>query len=1126
MNPVFEADYIDRMFAKCHEDFVKDPLNTSYLIVVPELRDAPWYKRWVKYYDIIDKHPRGSKLFSTKAAHTYNTSRLEPARNAGNAGRVFVDGTPWPVIVLYRNSSTTPTVDNALLAHLRFGHAHSRRIDALTANGVPTGLNLEPRELTHCNPSCSCATCKTTKMPRHGPYRAGDPHRHEHLDAFAYSSSDISGPFSPPSPSGYRYILVFIDRATIYSFLYFLMQKSDAADALREFLGDIKLLGRRPATMTIKTDAEAVYISGAFESVCKENAIRLVNSPPYVHEKNSSAEKYFRDIGDIARALMHTAGFPASSWPLAYRHANWLRNRLPSEKLGFDTPYFRAFGSDYDLSRVRVFGCRAFAHVPASQRTKLDDHAVAGLYVGHNDRAGGAYLVHFPGSNTTKTVSDPVFIEDIDSYASKLTIQDAVPELPLNPADVNRVRPAPFSEAIDHVDYSVISLGSWYTDEDHELVALVQLDHSTLDSPFWTTATTYLMQSSDRAHARKQLRTQVASWRHHGTISSFHPLFADVTCLARGGKQANLPAIVTAVDTSLTDSNSTMYTVVYNPDTKLDAQDLPESRLTFETVDGVAGALQPQRRPMSSTPTPKNYIQAMASVDQHFWIESISNEMTSIDRHGVIEYGKPPRDANIIGTMFVFKKKLNDDGSVEKFKTRLVGLGNHQEFGETFTETFAPGTQISSSRLILLLALVYNLDIHHMDVKTAFLQADFTDEVHIWVRLPPGFTSSSGHRHGLLRKPLYGIRQAAREWYITLKDYILNSDTRWKQSKVEPQIYYISDSTLFCAVMVHTDDFFGICSDDEFWKSFLKSILARFDIDVKGNVKNMLQMHITRDHESINLSQKRQILEILEHHGEHLNLKVAATPMEKDLNLPKDTTVDDKLPYRVLIGQLLWISRCTRPDIAYSVSYLSQFSNVANKEHWTALLRVLRYLKKTIDRPLVLKVNSTTTKDLVINVEADSDWAGDRTDRKSQTGVLVTLNGGVLNYFSSKQATVSLSSTEAEYIAAAEACKEGLYFRNLINELKPVQLPIHLHVDNLGAGFIAQNSVNNNRTKHIDIKWHMIRDWIAKKVFELFYIKSCDNRADLLTKALAGPAHSALTDRVLSAKPLDSGSQD
>eukprot|EP00959_Pyramimonas_sp_CCMP1952_P363196 7605767-Pyramimonas_sp.AAC.1 len=246
--------------------------------------------------------------------------------------------------------------------------------------------------------------------------------------------------------------------------------------------------------------------------------------------------------------------------------------------------------------------------------------------------------------------------------------------------------------------------------------------------------------------------------------------------------------------------------------------------------------------------------------------------------------------------------------------------------------------------------------------------------------------------------------------------------------------------------MVHTDDFFGICCDDEFWKSFLKSILARFDIDVKGNVKNMLQMHITRDHNSISMSQKRSskswstVISVLNQarylwfKTDHLNQKVAATPMEKDLNLPKDTmvsmvaTMDEKLPYRVLIGQLLWISRCTRPDIAYSVSYLSQFSNVANKEHWTALLRVLRCLKRTIDRPLILKVDSTASKELIINVEVDSDWAGDRTDRKSQTGVLVTLNGGVLNYFSSKQATVSLSSTEAEYIAAAEACKEGLYF--------------------------------------------------------------------------------------------------
>eukprot|EP00976_Prorocentrum_cordatum_P089307 1187670-Prorocentrum_minimum.AAC.4 len=163
MNPVFEADYIDRMFAKCHEDFAKDPLNTSYLIVVPDLRDAPsshlqhqqagtCSRRWHRWTSICGRDALASYRLVSQFIH-HADGRQRAART-----------------------------------HLRFGHAHSIRIDALTANGVPTGLKLEPRELTvHCNPSCSCATCKATKMPRHGPYRAGDPHRHEHLDAFAYS---------------------------------------------------------------------------------------------------------------------------------------------------------------------------------------------------------------------------------------------------------------------------------------------------------------------------------------------------------------------------------------------------------------------------------------------------------------------------------------------------------------------------------------------------------------------------------------------------------------------------------------------------------------------------------------------------------------------------------------------------------------------------------------------------------------------------------------------------------------------------------------------------------------------------------------------------------------------------
>eukprot|EP00959_Pyramimonas_sp_CCMP1952_P390283 8178342-Pyramimonas_sp.AAC.1 len=202
--------------------------------------------------------------------------------------------------------------------------------------------------------------------------------------------------------------------------------------------------------------------------------------------------------------------------------------------------------------------------------------------------------------------------------------------------------------------------------------------------------------------------------------------------------------------------------------------------------------------------------------------------------------------------------------------------------------------------------------------------------------------------------------------------------------------------------------------------------------------------------------------------------------MEKGLNLTKTSEKDPKLPYRQLLGQLLWIARCTRPDILFSVQYLSQFANCACREHWMALLRVLRYLKSIIDDKLTLRIHDKTTSHCNLRIETDSDWASDHTDSKSFSGSCVFYNGSLLNFLVSKQATVTTSSTEAEYIALSEAVKEGLYFVNLINEVISVKTPVETYIDNIGAGCIAQNDVNNSNTKHIDIRYHLVRDWIAK----------------------------------------------
>jgi hypothetical protein len=222
--------------------------------------------------------------------------------------------------------------------------------------------------------------------------------------------------------------------------------------------------------------------------------------------------------------------------------------------------------------------------------------------------------------------------------------------------------------------------------------------------------------------------------------------------------------------------------------------------------------------------------------------------------------------------------------------------------------------------------------------------------------------------------------------------------------------------------------------------------------------------------------------------------------MSETLDLQKLDTCDSTLPYRSLLGSLLWLARGTRPDISYSVSYLSQFSNCCSEEHFAALRRVLKYLIATKEHKLVLP--KIKTDQLEITAYSDSDWAGDKLDRKSYTGSLVLLNNVPVIWNSKKQSIVATSSTEAEYIAASETVKDMLYVYNLLTEITPVSTPMSLFVDNSGSICISEKNLNNQRTKHIDVRYHHIRDWVQSKVVQIEKIGTIDNTADIFTKPL------------------------
>jgi hypothetical protein len=371
-NPVYESAHLHQMMKKCHEDFPKAPSTTSYLAVVPHMTNSTWWKTYSKEWEKVVIYPQGSLIFTARADTTFDSANLTPAGSAGGPHRVFVSGCPWPVAVLYRDVHTVPEIDPVLLSHLRFGHADCRRIDTFFDKNIATGISLGKGETARCNPATNCAVCKLVKTPRPGRFPGRDPQRHQWLEVNAYLSSDICGPIAPTSTTGHRYLIVFVCRSSGYTHTYFLKKKSDAPDVLIEFLDDIKQSGHRPTNITIKSDAESVYIHGLFQQRCRELGIKSVFSPPHEHERNGSSEKTFRDIGDLAHTMMATSAFPTTGWTHAYRHATWLKNRLPTKRLDGDTPYFRMFGKDYDMSKVRIFGCRAFAHIPSALRTKLD----------------------------------------------------------------------------------------------------------------------------------------------------------------------------------------------------------------------------------------------------------------------------------------------------------------------------------------------------------------------------------------------------------------------------------------------------------------------------------------------------------------------------------------------------------------------------------------------------------------------------------------------------------------------------------------------------------------------------------------------------------------------------------
>ena len=518
------------------------------------------------------------------------------------------------------------------------------------------------------------------------------------------------------------------------------------------------------------------------------------------------------------------------------------------------------------------------------------------------------------------------------------------------------------------------------------------------------------------------------------------------------------------------------------------------SRLLSDTYNAIEEVEIDEELHLMGIIEPENYTQA---VKEHNWKLAMEREIDSIEKNETWNLVELPADKKVIGVKWIYKLKKNADGKIVKYKARPVAKGYTQKQGIDVDELYAPVTRLETVRLLLALSAKYNWEVHHLDVKTAFLNGEISEEVY--VEQPEGFIKK-GQEHLVYKlvKALYGLRQAPRAWYSKLNSCL--EKFSFERCPYEHAVYTKKEGDNVLIVAVYVDDLLITGSDVEAVKKFKKQMSDTFDMSDLGKLSYYLGIEVVQGQGYIELKQSGYAKKILQKAGLD-ECNPTKFPMDPKEQLTKDEggKAVNTTEFKSLVGGLRYLVH-TRPDIAYSVGVVSRFMERPTVMHMNAVKRILRYIKGTADFGLMY---SSGNKNNILTGYSDSDLAGNLDDRKSTGGMAFYLNDSLITWVSQKQKCVALSSCEAEFMAATAAACQAIWLRNLLNKITYDYVgPVVLFIDNKSAIDLAKNHVFHGRSKHIDIRYHFIRECIKRGKILIRHVSGNKQRADVLTKAL------------------------
>lgn len=967
------------------------------------------------------------------------------------------------------------------LLHRRMGHISYKSLARLVAR---TGMPMPKRVIPVGRAACEvCAAGKLKeRLNKKTDSRVRRKGRRLH--------SDISGEL-PKTYRGFKYFLMVTDDATRCCWIRLLKDKS--AREIQPKIQEIVQIVKK------ETGEEVAYFrcdngSGEFGADFKEwlrpQGIRHEPSPPYKHSLNGVVERAIQTMDNIARSMIFEAKLPLIFWDYAVEHATYLKNRAPTEALpwkiqgtktspaypGAITPYEAMHGVNAKYMQLSTFGCAAYPKVLADTPGKFTPHTrEEHVFIGMR----GNSIYKLLNCRTLKVIecADAVFHEyKYPSIMVPYKFKDVTEELPT--AD----------DAPEEAAPPLIILGTPESSPEPELNDSQEKD----DAETRSKVDEIDAETSSKIGAETSPSTQNAQQEAEKSADppsssrrSGRKIKKTVPFQAKSAQHAGSTTKWRAFSTSVIQSVNAL-NAVHLAEGKSSSLGVPS--VLFENLTVEEAMLE----------------------DAPAWTESILKELRGLQKTGTYEIirGNPPSSRKIISSKWVLKNKFNKRGEVKRRKSRIVARGFEQTYGIDYFETFASVMRYTTLRVLLALARDRNLEIDQIDIDSAFLNPPLKEEVYM--EIPEFFTLMHPELEGQpaylrLLKSLYGLKQAPRAWLDEVKQFFLEV-LHLKQSEADPNLFIGPEIW----ILLFVDDML-IIGPKPAVDTMKAKILGRWDGQDLSPAELFVGFQIERDrtNRTLLIHQEMYTNKLLERMGMANSnptlLPFPAGTVLRDGNPSEALDDDEVVLYMQIVGSVIYLSNCTRPDISYQVGQLARFMSKPCTTHLQLAKRLLRYLNGTRRMGILYQGSSNEGYDIY----ADATWATEN-DRISFQGWVVILMLGAVAWAAQRQHSTALSSMDSEIMAANEAAKEAAWIEKLWKEVveTPLALPPILHCDNLSAIDFTQDAKFTNKSKHIEVRFFYIRnDMVARGRLRVEHIPGTEQVADILTKQVAVPAY-------------------